>query len=265
MLPQLDKPRILDVGCGSGVPTMELARLSNGEVIGLDTNQDLLDELVRKIERAGVSERVKAMRCSMLDMEFPDESFDIIWAEGSIQFIGFKQGLQNWRRFLKPNGFIAVHDEKGNINEKLEQIPIYGYKLLGYFVLNEDSWWAEYFAPLEKLIYETRAKYSNDAFWKWPIGFPVFRQERFQNLLGCWICRLQKRARWHGLAYRRDWHCNEFRLVLDEKKERVNKTVLQLQDNEKRLIASSQRPERKAARRASCRRLEGSRRTAPPR
>ena len=36
MLPQMDKPRILDVGCGSGVPTMELARLSNGEIIGLE-------------------------------------------------------------------------------------------------------------------------------------------------------------------------------------------------------------------------------------
>jgi len=29
ILPKLDKPRILDIGCGSGVPTMELARLSD--------------------------------------------------------------------------------------------------------------------------------------------------------------------------------------------------------------------------------------------
>jgi len=27
MLPRLDKPRVLDVGCGSGIPTMELARV----------------------------------------------------------------------------------------------------------------------------------------------------------------------------------------------------------------------------------------------
>jgi len=26
MLPQLEKPRILDVGCGSGIPTLELGR-----------------------------------------------------------------------------------------------------------------------------------------------------------------------------------------------------------------------------------------------
>ena len=45
MIPKLDKPCILDVGCGSVVPTMELARLSNGEIVGLDVNQPLLDRL----------------------------------------------------------------------------------------------------------------------------------------------------------------------------------------------------------------------------
>jgi len=162
MLPQLDKPHILDVGCGSGIPTMELARLSNGEIIALDINQDLLDLLVRKIEDAGLSDRVKAVNCSIFNMEFPDESFDIIWAEGSIYVIGFKRGLQEWKRFLKPNGFMVIHDEQGNVIHKLEQISSCGYELLGYFILSEDTWWAEYFAPLEKLIGETQIKYSGD-------------------------------------------------------------------------------------------------------
>jgi ubiquinone/menaquinone biosynthesis C-methylase UbiE len=162
MLPTLDKPRILDVGCGSGVPTMELARLSNGIIVGFDINQSLLNLFVKKIMKLGVSDRVKAIKCSIFDMEFPDESFDIIWAEGSISVIGFKKGLQEWKRFLKPNGFIVVHDEKGNIEEKLKQISSCGYELLDYFILNEDTWWAEYFAPLEKLVCETRTKYADD-------------------------------------------------------------------------------------------------------
>ena len=162
MLPILDKPRILDVGCGSGVPTMELARLSNGTIVGFDINQSLLNLFVKKITKLGVSDRVKAIKCSIFDMEFPDESFDIIWAEGSISAIGFKKGLQEWKRFLKPNGFIVFHDEKGNIEEKLKHISSCGYELLDYFILNEDTWWAEYFAPLEKLICETRTKYADD-------------------------------------------------------------------------------------------------------
>ena len=31
MLPKMNSPRILDIGCGTGVPTLELARLSDGE------------------------------------------------------------------------------------------------------------------------------------------------------------------------------------------------------------------------------------------
>ncbi len=162
MLPELDKPRILDVGCGSGVPTMELARLSNGQVTGLDINQPLLDGLARKVEKAGLSDRVKTVNCSMFDMDFPDESFDIIWAEGSISVISFERGLDEWRRFLKPNGFLVVHDEIGNITEKLEQLSSCGYELLEYFTLGEDTWWIEYYAPLEKRINEIRAKHADD-------------------------------------------------------------------------------------------------------
>jgi ubiquinone/menaquinone biosynthesis C-methylase UbiE len=162
MLPKLDKPRILDIGCGSGVPTMELARLGRGEVIGIDTDQPALDKLTKKIREAGFSNRVQAVNCSILDMIFPDESFDIIWSEGSIFVIGFKRGIQEWKRFLKPNGFMVIHDEKGNVEEKLEQISKCGYKLLGYFILSEDTWWTEYFAPLEKLIAKSQTSYTDD-------------------------------------------------------------------------------------------------------
>jgi ubiquinone/menaquinone biosynthesis C-methylase UbiE len=162
MLPKLDKPRILDIGCGSGVPTMELARLGQGEVIGIDIDRPALDKLTKKIREAGFSNRVQAVNCSILDMVFPDESFDIIWSEGSIFVIGFKRGIQEWKRFLKPNGFMVIHDEKGNVKEKLEQISNCGYELVGYFILSEDTWWTEYFAPLEKLIGKFRTRCTDD-------------------------------------------------------------------------------------------------------
>ena len=84
MLPKMERPKILDVGCGSGVPTLVLAKLSGGEVIGLDIDESRLDELNKKIKKEGFSKRVITRKCSMFNMDFPDESFDIIWAEGSI-------------------------------------------------------------------------------------------------------------------------------------------------------------------------------------
>ena len=162
MLPELDKPRILDVGCGSGVPTMELARLSNGQIIGLDIDQSLLDKLARKIEEAGLSDRVTTLKCSMFELDFPDESFDIIWAEGSIAGIGFERGLKEWRRFLKPNGFLIVHDEITNITRKLEGVSSCGYDLLGHFTLPGDTWWTEYYGPWEKRIDEMRREHGDE-------------------------------------------------------------------------------------------------------
>jgi len=163
MLPKLEKPRILDIGCGSGVPTIELAKLSDGEIIGIDVNQSLLDKLNRKIEEEGFSSRVKTVKCSLFEIDFPDESFDIIWAEGSIWIIGFEKGLKEWNRLLKPNGFLVVHDEIKTVSNKLKKIPSCGYKLVDHFSLPEDAWWTKYCRPLEIRIKELHMKHKNNS------------------------------------------------------------------------------------------------------
>jgi ubiquinone/menaquinone biosynthesis C-methylase UbiE len=162
MLPALAAPAILDIGCGSGVPTLELARLSSGQITGVDIDQACLDELARKAEAAGYADRVKALNCSLFALEFPDESFDIIWAEGSIASIGFERGLKEWRRRLKPHGFLVIHDEIGNLRQKLQLIPKSGYKLLGHFTIAAATWWQEYYGPLENRIQELRGRYAGD-------------------------------------------------------------------------------------------------------
>jgi ubiquinone/menaquinone biosynthesis C-methylase UbiE len=162
LLPELDKPRILDIGCGSGVPTIELAKLSNGEIFGIDIDQSRLDKLSRKIKAEGLTNRVKAIKCSLFDIHFPDESIDILWTEGVITNIGFERGLKKWRQLLKPNGFLVIHDDIKDMERKLTIIPSCGYKLLNYFSLPKDTWWKEYYSPLEIKINELNSKYKNN-------------------------------------------------------------------------------------------------------
>ena len=77
LLPKLEKPRILDVGCGSGVPTMELAKLSSCVIVGVDVDQKLLDMLSRKAAEAGVSNRVETVNTYFT---FDDKFFSVFWS-----------------------------------------------------------------------------------------------------------------------------------------------------------------------------------------
>jgi len=161
-LPKLDKPRILDIGCGSGVPTMELARLSDGEIIGIDIDQESLDRLNKKIEKEGLTNRVKAIKCSLLDIKFPDNSFDIVWAEGTLTILGVEKSLKTWNRLLKPEGFLVVHDEIKHFFKHRHRVDRCGYKFIEHFSLPEEAWWEEYYQPLEIKLQELFKKYANN-------------------------------------------------------------------------------------------------------
>ena len=102
MLPALDNPHILDIGCGTGEPTLELARLSEGIITAVDINQRALDEFERKVIEQNYSDTIKIINRSMHDLNFPSEHFHIIWSEGSIFIIGFSEGLSQWKKFIKP-------------------------------------------------------------------------------------------------------------------------------------------------------------------
>ncbi|MHA1479878.1 MAG: class I SAM-dependent methyltransferase, partial [Candidatus Thorarchaeota archaeon] len=53
MIPSITKPLILDIGCGSGVPTIELAKLSGGQITAIDIKQTLLEILQRESTQSG--------------------------------------------------------------------------------------------------------------------------------------------------------------------------------------------------------------------
>ncbi len=183
MIPRLHKPQILDIGCGPGMQTITLAQLSGGEVIGIDIVQQYLDQFEELIRKEHLEDRVKAVNQSMMDMHFPAESFDIIWSEGSIFIIGFEKGLIEWKRYLKPQGYLALHDiawtkedppreikdfwdtvypNVTTIQQAIKTIRKCGYTVIDHFVLPEDAWWEFYYKPLENRLDLLKKKYASD-------------------------------------------------------------------------------------------------------
>ena len=158
LFPRIKDHHILDVGCGSGIPTIELAKMSKGRIIGIDTDQHLLDILAKRIKKEGLSKQVEIKNCSLFDIDFPEETFDIIWAEGSIWIIGFRKGLQVWNPLLKPKGFLVIHDSIRTFSNELDVSSKLAYILVDHFELPEDAWLKQYCEPLEIIIKEQSEK-----------------------------------------------------------------------------------------------------------
>jgi ubiquinone/menaquinone biosynthesis C-methylase UbiE len=161
-LPRLENPRILDIGCGSGLPTIELAKLSGGEVTGIDIDQSCIDEFNRKIKEENLADRVKALNLSISKMKFPDETFDVVWSEGVVGNIGFINSLKEWRRLLKRDGYLVIHYQVSRVVDVLARIPQLGYRLEDTVQLPEDAWWKEFYQPIEEKMDTLLRKYGNN-------------------------------------------------------------------------------------------------------
>ncbi|MHA2391615.1 MAG: class I SAM-dependent methyltransferase [Promethearchaeota archaeon] len=160
-IPKRDNPCILDIGCGTGIPTLELAKLSKGEIIGIDIDQGVLDKLNHKIKQECLSDRVRVYNRSVYDTKFEDETFNIIWEEGVIHLLDLKKTLTECNRILRPNGFLVSGEVTNWAGRKLKHFPKFGFKLIKEILWEQECWWTQYYSPLEERINILRKKYDN--------------------------------------------------------------------------------------------------------
>ncbi len=152
IIPVIENPLMLDVGCGSGVPTLALAEKYNGTITAVDIDAKAINRLEEKVKELDLSNRVNIVNCSLFDMELEENLFDIILAEGFLNVVGFQKGFSKVIKLLKRNGFFIIHDEFRNHNKKTEFIESNNCKILDSFRLDAQVWWNDYYKCLEKEI-----------------------------------------------------------------------------------------------------------------
>jgi demethylmenaquinone methyltransferase/2-methoxy-6-polyprenyl-1,4-benzoquinol methylase len=97
--------RVLDVGCGTGFATTALIEASD-DVHGLDQSRHQLEQAWAKL---GKHDPVSFYRGDAERLPFQDDSFDVVWSSGSIEYWPNPvAGLEECRRVVKPGGDVLV-------------------------------------------------------------------------------------------------------------------------------------------------------------
>jgi SAM-dependent methyltransferase len=180
-------PRVLDIACGPGMQTMDLAELLPGaNIVALDNHAPFLAELERRARHSGAEGRVTTVRADMAAIPFPPGSFDLIWCEGAAYIIGFEKALRAWRPLLKPGGKLALTEAAwlrpdppdslrrwwlegypgmSDVESCRKLVRDCGYALLGDFVLPESAWWNDYYDPIRARLAQLSPKHAGHPVW----------------------------------------------------------------------------------------------------
>lgn len=148
-LPEFNNPKILDIGCGSGVPTLWLAEKYTGTITAIDTDKHLLDFLEHKIQRNNTSSRIETKNVSFFDLETDPEYYDLILAEGFLNVVGFEMGFKKVIATIKKNGYFIIHDEFKDNDEKNALIIKNNCQIVSSLLLDETIWWRDFYGQLE--------------------------------------------------------------------------------------------------------------------
>ncbi len=122
---------ILDIGCGIGGPTFVLAKKYGATVVGIDIEAPLIEQAQRRVKELGLDGQVEFKFVKPGVLDFPDESFDFVLANGSLTQVEDKIGIyKECRRVLKPGGYFTCYDwMKPEGTEEYSEDMLYWFEL----------------------------------------------------------------------------------------------------------------------------------------
>jgi len=195
-----DSPQILDIGCGTGAQTLSLAENTDGRITAVDNYGPFLEELRKEAKKSGLSEKIQTTQSDMNQLSLK-QKFDLIWCEGAIFIIGFDKGLREFKKLLKPGGFMAVTEvawikqnpprgavaywekEYPAITDVVGNIHIIrsaGYELVHHFIMPQDAW-DEFYSALKDITIQMQEKYKDNKEAEKVIDYAVKEIEAYEK------------------------------------------------------------------------------------
>jgi ubiquinone/menaquinone biosynthesis C-methylase UbiE len=102
---------ILDVGCGPGTITADLAALvPDGKIVGVDAVESVLEQASTFAASRGLT-NATFQHVDANDLPFADDSFDVVFCHQVLQHVKDPVGvLREMRRVAKPGGVVAARE-----------------------------------------------------------------------------------------------------------------------------------------------------------
>jgi ubiquinone/menaquinone biosynthesis C-methylase UbiE len=130
---------VLDVGCGPGYFTIDLARMvgETGRVLAIDIQETMLLKVEKKARRHGLLNRIRTHH-SRADGIGLDQTVDFILAYYMVhEAPSAPKLLKEFRALLKPNGKILVVEPKMHVSQAAFEVMTaeaqsVGLRVLGY-------------------------------------------------------------------------------------------------------------------------------------
>jgi SAM-dependent methyltransferase len=103
---------VLDVGCGPGTITADLAALvAPGRVVAVDSAPSILEQAAAHAAGVGYADRIDFAVADVHALDYPDDTFDVVHAHQVLQHLADPvKALSEMRRVCKPGGIVAARD-----------------------------------------------------------------------------------------------------------------------------------------------------------
>lgn len=160
---------IADLGCGTGVASLLLARHFQRPVLCVDTSEEFLETLSAKAESLGIAHLITTLCADMGSLNPEEYQLDLLWSEGAAYCLTFEGAMRKWRPLMARDGIAVVSEMSWFGAEHPREAAEYwseaypqiadehvnrataerhGFQVLFTERLPANAWWTNYYDPL---------------------------------------------------------------------------------------------------------------------
>lgn len=118
--------KILELCCGMGEFSFDIAHITQGEVLAVDISKESIDICNQHLLESKQN-NLEFKVADIEQLELPENNFDIICMSGSLSYLNLDIFLKNVKKWLKPEGHLIIVDTYGyspffNLKRKLNYL-----------------------------------------------------------------------------------------------------------------------------------------------